>query len=204
MRPTTINYDLETESLTGFASNVTAAAWTLTATSVADGTARRVSIRNDSAVDHSLKTALLTGKDENNNTQTETVNLPGASLTITSTKYFKTLSSVVPSATIGANTMDIGFVDELVTPAIMLNHYAQRGVAFHVEVTGTINYTVQQTLDDLQDSAAVISWSNHDSAALVGATTSKNGSYEYIPRAMRVLVNSHSAGAEIKLNVIQA
>ena len=56
-------YTPEDNNLTGFASNVTGATWTLTATSSGDGLAHQVTIRNDTANDHSGKTATLVGTD---------------------------------------------------------------------------------------------------------------------------------------------
>src|SRR5574337_64867 len=96
-------------SAIGFKSNATGATWTLTATTPNDGLAHKVTIANDSATDHSAKTAVITGTDANNNALTETVNLPAASpAVVTSTKFFKTVTSIVPSATIGGDTMGLG------------------------------------------------------------------------------------------------
>lgn len=105
-------------NLTGFLSNATGSTWTLTATVTADGLAHKVTIKNDSATNHSAKTALLTGTDSADAAQTETVALPNSSATVTSTKSFKTLTTVVPSATIGGDTMDIGWATLLPTPAV--------------------------------------------------------------------------------------
>jgi hypothetical protein len=60
-------------SLTAFASNVTGASFTLTANSSGDSLAHQVSIRNDSATDHSGKTVTLVGTDADGRSQTEVV-----------------------------------------------------------------------------------------------------------------------------------
>lgn len=109
MKATKQVMDSAAASLTGFASNVTGASFTLTATEVGDSLGHLVTVRNDSATDHSAKTLTLVGTDENGNAQSETINAPGSAATVTSTKYFKTLTSVTPSATIGADTFDIGW-----------------------------------------------------------------------------------------------
>lgn len=202
MRPNKITLDVDDASLTGFASNVTGATWTLTTTATTDGLAHQVSIRNDSATDHSLKTAILTGTDENGNTQTETVSLPGTSATIESTKYFKTLTSVVPSATIGADTMDIGWVDEVLSVWIPLDYHVYSGLGIQITVTGTVNYTVEQTLDRVQDSSVTPDWADHDDANLVSATASVNSNYAYIPVAMRLKINSYSSGAAVEMSIV--
>jgi hypothetical protein len=92
---------------TGFASNVTGASWALSNTIAPS--AQLVTIRGDTATNHSAKTALITGTTAGGAAQTETINLPNGTDIATTTKEFKTVTSVVPSATIGASTMDIGW-----------------------------------------------------------------------------------------------
>jgi len=93
----------------GFGNDVTGAAFTLTATVVTDGLAHLVTVLNNTANDHSAKTIAIVGTDENGNVQTETIAGPAGTATVTSAKYFKSLVSVTPSATIGADTFDIGW-----------------------------------------------------------------------------------------------
>lgn len=195
-------------SLTGFASNVTGATWTLTTTATSDGYAHQVSIRNDAATDHSGKTAVLVGTDADGKAISETVTLPGASATVESTLYFKTLTSITPSATINADTMDVGWVDEFVSQTFPLDLYFS-APAVNVAVTGTINYTVQQTFDDAFDptvatSQGDLTWASIDYTAMVSATTSQNAGYLFIPPAVRLVVNSYSTGATITMNIVQA
>ncbi len=203
MRPLQLNYTPADANLTGFLSNATGATWTLTNTAATDGLAHQISIRNDSGTDHSGKTALATGTDVDGYALTETITLPAASATVESTKYFKTLTSLVPSATIGADTMDIGWIDEFITQTIPLNW---RGgiIAFNVIVSGTISYTVQQTLDNVQQlDDRTFNWVNNDDTSLVNATSNKNGNYIGLPIAMRVVINSYSSGATLDLFINQ-
>lgn len=203
MRPIELNYTPADANLTGFLSNATGDAWTLTATAATDGLAHRISIRNDSATDHSGKTALATGTDVDGKVLTETITLPAGSATVESTKYFKTLLTLVPSATIGADTMDIGWVDEFITQTIPLDW---RGgiVGIQTIISGTINYTIQQTLDNVQQlDDRVFNWENNSDSNLVNATASKSGNYVAIPRAMRAVVNSYSSGATLDLFITQ-
>lgn len=58
-------------------------------------------------------------------------------------------------------------------------------VALQVVVTGTATYTIQQTLDDPFGSAA-LNWFDHSDTNLVGATTNKQGNYDFTPRAVRL------------------
>lgn len=203
-RPKEINIDVADESLTGFASNVTGATWTLATTATTDGLAHQVSIRNDTANDHSAKTAILTGTDADNKAQTETVNLPAGSATIESTRYFKTLTSVVPSATIGADTMDIGWVDEVAGRTYPLNYNAAVANTYCVDVTGTIDYTVQECFDDIQNLTSAQQngdWFNV--SALAAKTTDIAAAGVHGATAVRIIVNSYSSGAELQLKIVQ-
>lgn len=201
----TIDIDLADASLTGFLSNATGATWTLTTTATTDGLARQVSIRNDSATDHSAKTAILVGTDADGRAQTETINLPGTSATVESTKYFATLTSVTPSATIGSDTMDIGWVDEAASKTIRLNRHSTTGALLHLDVTGTIDVTAQVALvnpDDYADQNA-IPWIATQDTDLVGATADVIGSLDTHASCFRLLVNSHSSAAEVQAYISQ-
>lgn len=188
-------------SLTGFASNVTGATFTLSANESGDSLAHQVSIRNDSATDHSGKTILLVGTDADGKAISESVTGPAGSATVESTEYFLTLTSATPSATIGADTFDIGWVDEFVTNTIPLNWRGGRG-ALRITVDGTINYDLENTLSDIQF-ADTIDWFVDD-AAQDDETASLTARWEVTPKAIRVKVNSYSSGATLTLDYVQS
>jgi len=207
MRAKLLDLDPANASLTGFLSNATGATWALDATSSGDSLAHQVSIRNDSATDHSAKTAILTGTDADGKAQTETVNLPAGSATIESTKYFLTLTSVVPSATIGADTMDIGWVDEFTSQTIPLNHYANNAASVQVTVTGTINFDIEDTLENPFDATlvdqAALDWLNDANFTAKTASLANNLSMTGV-RAIRVVVNSYTDTAELQVYITQS
>jgi len=188
------------ESLTGFASNVTGAVFTLTANDSGDSLAHRVSIRNDSATDHSGKTVTLVGTSADGAALTEVVAAPGASATVESTSYFMTLTSATPSATIGADTFDIGWVDEFVTKTIPLNWRGGAG-ALRITVGGTINYDLENSLSDIQFEDIV--WFVDD-AAQDDETASLTARWEVTSKAIRVKANSYSSGATLTLEYVQS
>jgi hypothetical protein len=197
MRPHKFTYTLAAASATGYLENATGATWTLAATTAGDECSHPVTIHNDSASDHSLKTAILTGTDAEDRVITETVNLPnvhgGGSDTTTSTLYYKTLVTVVPSATIGADTMDIGWTALARTPTFPTDTYPTAGPLIGVDLGGTTcNYAVQQTNDAVYDNNPA-SWqalqaagtANTINQALVGTT------------GLRVTVAYHTTGVVI-------
>jgi len=202
MRPVRITITPDDANLTLFASNVTGATWTLTTNDTSDGLAHQVTIKNDSANDHSGKTAVITGT-LNNRVVSETINLPGAAATVTSTEYYDSVTTVVPSATIGADTMDIGMAGTASTQVVPLNWRGDK-VALRVDVSGTVDYTVQSTFDDvtLDFNDRNYAWLDHDQANLVNGTTSQNGNYDKIPTATRCILNSYGSGGSIVFTII--
>lgn len=77
--------------------------------------------------------------------------------------------------------------------------YAQSpfNIGFGVTVTGTVNYTVEHTFDDVQDSAVTPIAFSHSTA--VNQTTNQDGNYAFPIRAVRVTVNSGSGTAKLTL-----
>lgn len=202
MRPIKVSYTPAAASLTGFLSNATGATWTLTATSASDNMAHLVTIRNDSATDHGAKTAILTGTDADGKDQTETVSLPAGSATVTSTKYFLTLLTVVPSATIGADTMDIGWSAVSISKTIPIEWRSNAQAAMTADISGTINFDIQETYANVYDSyPSTLPWV--DISALAAKTADTSGAATLGSTAVRILINSISAGATISLYISQ-
>ena len=200
-RPIVKTFTVADEALTGFASDVTGATWTLTTTATSDGLAHQVSVVNDSINDHSAKTAVLVGTDANNNAQTETINLPGISATVESTKYFKTLTSITPSATIGADTMDIGWVDEIASNTILLNAgFNCVAATVSVIVTGTINFTVQECFEHVLGGYSP-NWVS--TASIASKTASTTAQISIHASAVRVITSSYSSGAALQVTIRQ-
>ena len=78
---------------------------------------------------------------------------------------------------------------------VRLDEWAFSQVAIQCTASGTVNYTVQQTLDDPNDPTnpvplASMTWVNHPDTALVGATGTIQSNYGYCPRFVRVVQNS--------------
>lgn len=179
-------------NLTGFASNQTGAAFTLAATSAGDSLAHKVTVRNDSATDHSGKTLALVGTDADGLTITETLTAPGTSATVTSTKHFLTLTSVTPSATIGADTFDIGWAAEAVTATVYTKPRDGAGayaIGISCDATGTPAYSLQVNYGG--------AWFSH--ASIATKTASADGSQLYPVTAMRLIF---TAASTVALNLI--
>lgn len=176
-------------SVTGLLSNATGATWTLTANDAGDtvavnnGTtvamAHLITIKGDAATNHSAKTAVITGTGPEGEAQTETVNLPNGTATVTSTKYFRSVSTVVPSATIGADTMDIGWALGSVSPAFHPKIGSNFNMGFGCSISGSPTYTVQQSYDNGTN------WFSH--ATVAAKTTAFEGTYTSPVQAVRLM-----------------
>lgn len=193
-----VNYDI-----THFASNVTGASWALSNTATTDELAHRVSIRNDSATDHSAKTVTITGTDADGQTISEVRNLPGASAVVSTILFFKTINTpLVPSATIGADTMDIGIEAAFTSQAFPSGtYYGNLNVG--TEVTGVIIYGIDHNFDDVQTEASS-SWNWLNNAADNIADSTSVDFATIRPKAVRLRVSAYDSTATIKTTLGQS
>jgi len=205
MRPISKSYTPAAADLNGFLTAATGATWTLTATTAGDSLGHLVTINNNTANSHAAKTAVLTGTDADGNVQTETMALPGASVATTSTKYFRTLLTIVPSATIGADTMGIGWGAVSVSQTFPTDCFAVVPATVQMGITGTINLDVQETLGNVfsvDTRPAALVWTGV--ASMTGLTANAAKPANYNVTAVRVKVNSVTAGATATIYVSQA
>ena len=210
MRPFLIDIDPANADPNGIADDLpTGSAWTFgtdaewLTTGSGDGLAHRLVITttgNEPAGNAPVLT--LVGTDADGIAQTEAITLPNAT-TIETTKYWLT----VPSGTTQADTVgtfDIGWVDEVMTQTIPLNYRHTEAATFAADVTGTINYTVQETLDEIHtktNPSTDSSW--FDISALASKTTDLLAQGTVHATASRLVVNSYTDTAEIQFKVMQ-
>lgn len=87
------------------------------------------------------------------------------------------------------------------TNAVPIDIHGRPEISLQVVVSGTVNYTVQQTLDNPFTTAAP-TWFPHPDPNLVGAAANVQGNYGYVPAAVRLTVNSGTGTAT--LTIVQA
>lgn len=116
-----------------------------------------------------------------------------------STVSFKTVTSVLTSGA-AATTVIVGTNGVADSPWVRFDSYGSTApTAIQVNGSGTVNWTVRQTLSDpnafgdpsyLDPDAAV--WVNHPDSALVASTTTTGvqGNYAYTPSFAKVVLNS--------------
>jgi hypothetical protein len=151
----------------------------------------------------------ITGTDWANTPITE--QLAGASgAAATSLLSYKTIESISSNGAL-ATTVTIGTNTVADSPWIMFDPYAGTApISLQVTVSGTVNYTVYQTLDNptALDNLAIynrpdlVTWVAHPDSALAGATATAQGNYAYLPAFCKVRLNSGSGS--VTLTAIQA
>lgn len=203
MRPISLSFTPADNTSTGYKSAATGAGpFTPTTTSAGDSLAHLTTL--DSTANLSAITFTVTGLDADGRAQTEAITGPNNN-TVTGTKYFSSVSSVSASSTVGANTVNIGYADTSITKTIPLDYKTDPfSIGFGVSLTGTINYTIQHTFQNPYDPALTPStgvWFNHSSVA--SKTANQDGNYAFNIAAVRLLINSLTAGATIKLELLQ-
>lgn len=151
------------------------------------GDARRVLIT--AAGDESDRTFTITGTDWFGNPLVEAITGPNATTAYTNADFL-TVSSVATSGA-GSGNIEIGTNGVASSPPLVLDIYARPQVSLQVNVSGTVNWTVQQTLDNpfLTESENIL-WMDHSDANMVAETVDRQGNYAYVPFATRVVLNS--------------
>lgn len=78
------------------------------------------------------------------------------------------------------------------------------GIGFVTEVTGTVNYTVYHTYDDVSDSTITPVWLPHGVSNMVAATTTQESNFVIPISAMQVIINSGGTGTDkVRLVLLQ-
>jgi hypothetical protein len=151
----------------------------------------------------STHTAVLSGTDWAGSPISETVAFNGTS--VTSVLSYKTVTSIVVNAALTA-AITVGTSGIGTTQWVRLDDYALGQVAIQVDATGTVNYTIQSSLDDPNSPTNPVLpqnmvWVATSDTAGVGATGSIQTNFAYAPTWVRALLNSGTGS--ISMTVLQ-
>jgi len=200
--PINKEYALQAPVQNYFADDVTGGTWPITTNDISGGQAYKIALLNNSATDHSAKTVIYIGLGPDGKSQTETIFMPAGTATVLSTLYYSSLISATPSATIGADTMDIGFTSQFATPTIPMD-YGSIGSLISVNFVGTMTYSVESTADNIQTKSPPFSWLDAGDP-FIAATASQQASNSQAPRALRVAVASYTGTPIFEFSILQA
>lgn len=157
---------------------------------------RRVLITCDG--DESANTFTITGFDARGSAVLQTVTGVNAG-TVATTVSFLTVTSV----TIANNADDavkVGTNGVADSNWVRFDDFAPNYISVNVVVSGTVNYTVQTTLDDPNSAQWPVAygdtqWQDALDANLVSESTNKSGGIQYAPVFARLVLNSGSGSA---------
>ncbi len=176
----------------------------LNGTFVAGGVAtldvqRRVEL--ESAADLSGINFTITGTDEQGRVISETIVGPAAGVSSTALDFL-TITQISVDGAVGTDVEGGTNVVGASIPIPIDKYLAPTNIGLMVDITGTVNVTVQHTFDDIftDNPSALHTWVDHPTIA--GATADEDGNLAAPPSAVRLLTNSGAGTA--KLTLIQA
>jgi hypothetical protein len=157
-------------------------------------TPRRVLITT--TANESSKTITVVGTDYNGSPITEVLTGPNAQAGYTNMD-FRTVTSITISAAASA-AITVGTNNVASSQWVRLDEWANAQTAIQCTVTGSVNYTIQQTLQDPNSPTNpvlpyLVTWLNSSDSAAVGATTSIQSNYAYSPAWTKVTLNAISS-----------
>lgn len=186
-----------------FAAEVTGATWNLTETESPFGVAYQVSLENLSATDYSGETWTIVG-ELYGFPQTETLAMPAGLATVETVNYYSSISSIVPSASIEADTMNIGYVDEAVSkPFVIDNTISNTTICFIVENGATVNYTGQYTLSKTNNNSDLLFLDVPLNSDIYQKTVSNSETFIGKPTALRIKINSFTGNQTNRIQITQ-
>ena len=127
--------------------------------------------------------------------------------TVETSQYFKEIISISAASTLGANTLDVGWVDEFVSQTIPLETILHNPVSAQVTLTGTANFDIEDTLSDIRGSYSpplaqnTFTWLNDGNFTAKTATLAAELAIAGI-RGIRLAVNSYTNGALFNLAIV--
>jgi len=170
-------------------------------------TPRRV-LLTDGGVDTGI-TFTIKGTDRSGIPITETLTGTSSS-TVYTAQDFLTITQIVASGA-SASTITFGTNGVASSAYMRMDEYADPHIAIQCNATGTVNYTVQSSLDDPNDPSnattiAGMTWVSTNDTNAVAQTASIQTNYTFAPRYIRILLNSstQSAGNYVVATVIQS
>lgn len=208
MRPIQLGpYSPQTANTTRFNAQTftsTGAATAPSTTTTSDGLAHLITLISPVQSTLAGVTFTIVGTDANDMDQTETgITGPASNSTVTSTKHFKTITTVQPSGTMGGLVVSIGQAAESVTPMIPLEYRSIAAAAMTAKITGTINFTVEETYaSPFANAHESCPWVAITALSAKTATTSSTATVG--SQAVRVKTNTVTNGATLSWYITQA
>lgn len=155
-------------------------------------TARRVLFTQ--AASEAGKSYTIVGTDVNGSAQIEILPAAASATTVQSNLDFKTITLISISA--GATgAITVGTSGVASSRWMRMDEFAPAQATLECVVSGTVNYTLQQTMQDVNSptnpvAAYSVTWLPSNDPNVVGATTSQMSYFPNSPLWVRLLLNS--------------
>lgn len=157
-------------------------------------TARRVLFTQ--AASEAGKTFTLVGTDVNGSVQTEVLTAASSATTVQSVLDYKTVTAASISST-ATGAITIGTNGVASSRWVKLDEWALPTTTVQVIVSGTVNYTVEQTMQNPNSPTNpvlpyLVQWAESPDPNVVGATTNQMSYFTNSPLWTRVTQNSET------------
>jgi hypothetical protein len=139
------------------------------------------------------KTLTITGTDWSGSPITEVLTAVNSGTSYTNLD-FKTVTSITASAAFAA-AVTVGTNGVASSRWVRFDGFAPSNISLQCNVTGTVNYTVQSSMDDPNGptnpvSPSLVTWVSSSDTAVVSATATQQSNFLFTPTLARVLLNS--------------
>ena len=175
------------------AQNVVAAT-TLTLTAGAASIAYPAQLNLVTSADYTGINFTVTGTGATGQTQTEVIAGPNTG-SASSVLFYKSVASIVSDGGVGGGAVSVGTTGVTSTRWVYFDSWSTGTTALQCNVTGTVNYTVQSTLDDPNSPTNPVSavncvWVDSNDTAVVNSIATVQSNFVFTPVYGRVLMNS--------------
>lgn len=169
---------------------------TFSSASFTGSTARQVTITPTG--NESSNTFVVTGTNSMGAVVSETVAGKNATASTTNT-YFLTVTSVT-IANDAANALTVGMTNTAASPWVRFDDFAPSNISIQCDVTGSVTYSVQSSLDDPNDpfsptAVGSMTWVDSSDTNVVGAVATKQSNFLFAPKFARVVLTTTSTGS---------
>lgn len=151
----------------------------------------------------SARTFTVYGTDADGNSISESRAGPNSN-SVATTKTFKTVTRIAVNGAVGTNTSaDYGGTVLTTYKTVVLDLLNRVPAEISIEVTGTINFTVNETFTNvLNEGTASTVW--YSITALASKTANTRSQCSVGATALRIDINTYSDGATLTANIIHS
>lgn len=205
MRPVYYTFTPAAENTNTIANDAAAlagAAFPLSVDQTSDGLAHKLIITPSGSVTGNYT---VSGIDADGQAVTETL-ATSTTNPVTTANFYKDNIVVLAPSGIGANTVDIGWVDEFASQTIPMEIFNVSFASITAKLSGTANFDIEVTNSDIRASYSPppsqtdYTWLNDANFTNKSATLTANLATH--ARAIRLVVNSYSTGAVLGLEIV--